>query len=350
MPDLSHSFEPVRFGILGAANIARDFMNGVKHSPLLKVQAVASRSENKGKEFSKLYGIPKSYDSYEALLADPEIEAVYIPLPNDLHAEWAVKAAGAGKHVLCEKPLSVGLADAQNMFSAAQKAGVKIAEAYPYMAQPQTLRMSELLAEGAIGQIQTISAAFGFGIVAPDGTPLVNSSNIRLLPDRAGGGLLDAGTYAVSLICLAVGERPHRLIANGRYTQSNVDQTVTAMLEFPCGVLGQISCSMSSSFHRKALIVGSNGVIETDYSNHPSLDGDLTLSIKRGVPKTIAFEKLSFVAADGFLLEAESFSTWIRTGQGWTGASQAVSLDVAATLEAIAKSLKSKKFEDVARI
>ena len=347
MSDNQHSFAPVRFGILGAANIAREFMDGVKHSPLVTVQGVASRDGAKAADFAKTYGIRDHYAGYEALLADPTIEAVYIPLPNDLHAEWAIKAARAGKHILCEKPLAVGLSDVRAMFEAAHAAGVKLAEAYPYMAQPQTVAMNGLLADQAIGKIQTVSAAFGFGIVAPDGTPIANPANIRLQPDRAGGGLLDAGTYAVSLVRLAVGERPVRVIASGHFTKTGVDQTVVALLEFPSGALGQISCSLSASFHRKALIVGSNGVIESDYSNHAPADGRLHLNIKRGVPKTIGFETKTLDAGDGFKLEAESFATWVRTGQGWTGATEAVSLDVAATLEAIAKSLKSGRYEDV---
>lgn len=240
MSGIPLSFAPLRFGILGAANIAREFMDGVKHSPLVTVQAVASRDGTKAAEFARTYGIPDHHASYEAMLADPTIEAVYIPLPNDLHAEWAIKAAQAGKHVLCEKPLAVGLSDVQSMFRAAHEAGVKLAEAYPYMAQPQTITMNDLLNEGVIGRIQTVSAAFGFGIVAPDGTPIANPANIRLSPDRAGGGLLDAGTYAVSLVRLAVGERPVRVIASGRYTKTDVDQTVVALLEFPSGTLGQI--------------------------------------------------------------------------------------------------------------
>ena len=343
----NHSFEPVRFGILGAANIAREFIDGVKHSSLVTIDAIASRDGDKATEFAQTYNIPQYYASYEAILADPRIEAVYIPLPNDLHATWAIRAAEAGKHILCEKPLAVGLSDVRAMFSAARKSGVKLAEAYPYMAQPQTIRMKELLTEDSIGQIQTISAAFGFGLVTPDGSPIANPANIRLRPERAGGGLLDAGTYAVSLLCLALSERPRRVIASGRYTKTNVDQTVVALLEFSSGTLGQISCSMSTSFHRKALIVGSNGVIETDYSNHAGATGLLNLNIKRGVPKTIHFEMISLTASNGFMLEAESFATWIRTDKGWTGASETLSLDIAATNEAIAKSLASGQFEDV---
>jgi len=334
------STEPVRYGILGAANIARMFTKGVAGSTLATVAAVASRDAAKAATFAKETGIPRHHASYEAILADPRIEAVYIPLPNDLHAEWAIKAAAAGKHVLCEKPIAVGEADARAMFDAARKHGVHLAEAYPYMSQPQTLRLRALLAGGEIGKVQTVSAAFGFGIVSPDGDPLVDPANIRLRPDRAGGALLDAGTYAVSLTRIAAGERPVRAFATARWTKAGVDQTVTALLEYPSGLVAQVSTSMSASFHRQALIVGSQGAVETGYSNHAPASGLLTLRVKRGVPNTIPFATEEMQGADGFRLEAESFARQIRTGSGWNGASQVESLDIAAALAAIAESAR----------
>jgi predicted dehydrogenase len=331
---------PVRYGILGAANIARQFTRGVAGSALARVEAVASRDGAKGEAFAKECGIPRAHASYEALLADPAIEAVYIPLPNDLHAEWAVKAARAGKHVLCEKPLAVGEDDAKAMFAAARAARVHLAEAYPYMSQPQTLRLRALLAEGAIGRIQTVHAAFGFGIVAHDGAALGDPRNIRLLPERGGGALLDAGTYAMSLARIAAGERPRRVMATARWTQSKVDQTVAAIVEFPSGAIAQVSTTMSASLHRHALIVGSGGVIETGYANHAPT-GKLSLRVKRGVPATVPFETEEVDGADGFRLEAESFASLVRTGRGWNGASEAESLDVAAALAATARSARA---------
>ena len=127
MPD----FSPVRYGVLGAANIARSFTRGLAGSKLATVAAVASRSADKAAAFATEMAIPRSHGSYEALLADPEIDAIYNPLPNDLHAEWTIKAAAAGKHVLCEKPLAVGVAEARTMFDAGRQYGVHIAEAYP---------------------------------------------------------------------------------------------------------------------------------------------------------------------------------------------------------------------------
>lgn len=338
--------EPVRYGILGAANIARSFANGVAGSALATVEAVASRGADKAASFAAELSIPRHHASYEALLADPAIEAVYIPLPNDLHAQWAIRAAQAGKHVLCEKPLAVGEAEARRMFEAARANRVHLAEAYPYMSQPQTLRVRALLAEGAIGQIQAITAAFGFGIVSPDGAPLVDPNNIRLLPDRAGGALMDAGTYAMSMARIAAGERPARVFATARWTQSGVDQTVVALVEFPSGIVAQVSTSMSTSLHRHAIIVGTQGIIETGYANHAP-DGTLELRIKHGIPGTIPFQMEKVDGADGFRLEAESFARLVRDGTGWNGASEAESLDTAAALAAIAESAKSGGWVDL---
>ncbi len=330
---------PLRFGILGAANIARGFTRGVAGSGLASVVAVASRGAEKAHAFAAECGIPRALASYEALLADAEVEAVYIPLPNDLHAEWAIRACAAGKHVLCEKPIAIGEGDARAMFDAARAHGVTLREAYPYMAQPQTTELRRLIAEGAIGRVQMITAAFGFRLVTPEGEPLGDPANIRLLPDRGGGALLDAGTYSVSLARIAAGERPRRAQAALRRTTTGVDAAVAATLEFPSGAIAQVNCSMATAAHRHALIAGDAGIIETTYSNH-ALPGAATLPlrIRRGVQGTLPMETLEVAAGDGFRAEAESFATLVRTGAGWTGATEAESLDIAATLAAIARS------------
>ncbi len=334
--------QKLRLGILSAANIARDFIRGCAGSELISIACVASRDGAKAAAFAAENGIPHHHASYEALLADPGIEAVYIPLPNDMHATWAIRAAEAGKHVLCEKPLAVSAGEAHAMFAAARKHGVHLVEAYPYMAQPQTERLRGLLLEGAIGRVQTIHAAFGFGLLSPDGEPLGDASNIRLIPSRGGGALLDAGTYAMSLVRIAAGERPVRAFAAARWAKSGVDQTVAATLEFASGTIAQISCSMSGAFHRKALIVGEKGAIETSYSNHAPAGGTLPLSVKRGIPGVIPFEVETLPAADGFRLEAESFARMVRGGaQHWTGATEAESIDIAMALEAIAESARA---------
>jgi predicted dehydrogenase len=342
-------FPPVRYGILGAANIARAFTRGIAGSPVATVAAVASRGAEKAAAFAAELGIPRHHGAYEALLADPEIEAIYIPLPNDLHAEWAIRAAEAGKHVLCEKPLAVTAAEARAMFAAAAAHGVHLAEAYPYMSQPQTLRMRQVLAEGTLGRIQIATAAFGFSLLSPEGEPLGDPANIRLDPARGGGGLLDAGTYAMSLLRIAVGERPTRVLASGRFSQRGVDQTVAAILQFPSGATGQMSSSMASAFHRHAILVGERGVLETGYANHAPAEGKLSLRIKRGAPGNVAFETEEVAGGDGFRAEAESFARMIRQGAAqWNGASEAESIDVVLSLQAIAESAKTGAWVEVA--
>ena len=336
---------PLRLGILGAAGIARLFTRGVAGSPLVSVEAVASRTAAKAADFAKSESVPRSHGSYEALLADPSIEAIYIPLPNDLHAEWTIRATNAGKHVLCEKPLAMTGAEARAMFAAAHANGVHLAEAYPYMSQPQTLRMRELLAK--IGRIQVITAAFGFSLTTPEGAPLGDPANIRLDPARGGGGLRDAGTYSMSLARIAAGERPSRVMASAKWTKGGVDQVIAATVEFPSGALAQVSCCMSGAFHRAAVIVGESGVIETSYLNHAP-EGKLPLRVRLGTAGTLPLETVEVEGGSGFRAEAESFARMVRQGPAhWNGASEAESIDIVLTLDAIAASARSGTWEAV---
>ncbi len=333
---------PVRYGILGAANIARQFTRGVAGSSVAAVSAVASRGAEKAFAFAAELGIPRSHPSYEALLADPDIDAIYIPLPNDMHAAWAIRAAEAGKHVLCEKPLTMTGADALAMFAAADAHGVYLREAYPYMSQSQTLSVRALLADGVVGRVQLVQASFGFGLTTPEGVPLRDPANIRLLPERGGGGLLDAGSYSMSFARLAVGERPARVQAAARWTQTGVDQTIAATLEFPGGAIAQVTSSVSTASHRHAVIVGDKGIIETNYQNHAPESGSLSIRVKRGAAGTVAFGTVEIPGGDGFRAEADSFARMIRLGAGeWNGASEAESVDVAMALEAIAASARA---------
>jgi predicted dehydrogenase len=333
---------PLRYGILGAANIARQFTRGLAGSKLATVDAVASRGAEKAAAFAAELGIPRSHANYEALLADPDIDAIYIPLPNHMHAEWAIKAAEAGKHVLCEKPLAMTTAEARAMFAAAHAHGVHLAEAYPYMSQPQTLRLRELLADGTIGRVQLISAAFGFSLCTVDGVPLRDPTNIRLDPAAGGGSLLDAGTYSMSFVRLAAGEAPTRALAVARNTTTGVDQTVAALLEFPSGIFAQMTSSLSTAGHRHAVVVGDQGVVETSYSNHGPAAGSLSLRIKRGVANTVPFDTEEVPGGDGFFAEAESFANMVRLGAShWNGATEAESVDTVRALEAIAASART---------
>ncbi len=327
----STSQVPLRIGVLGAARIARLFVEAVKPSSKIVVTAIASRDAERAAAFARDTGIPRVHPSYDALFADPEIDAVYVPLPNNLHAQWSIRAVEAGKHVLCEKPLAASAAEARAMFDAAKRNGVYLVEAYPYRAQPQTLKLRELLAAKAIGHVQLIQASFGF--------PLTDMANIRMDPTLAGGALMDAGSYPVSLVRTIAGAAPFRVHAMSRRAPSGVDATTLATMEFQDGVLAQISCSFSTVRHRHAFIAGDAGSIETTYYNDTSSAFPPLLEVRRGTGWDAAREVIETAAIAGFLAEAESFHDLVRGGWShWTGATPEESVDIARTLDALATS------------
>lgn len=333
----------MRLGVLGCANIARQFVRDLDGSPKVRVVAAASRRLESALEFSKTFGIGRSYGSYEALLADTELDAIYLPLPNSLHAEWAIKAAEAGKHVLCEKPLALNLDQAKAMFDAARSNRVMLLEAFPYAFQPQTGAMLKLLREGVIGDVRSVQACFGFTLANPDG-------NIRLNPDLGGGALLDAGSYALSITRLVMGCAPAAVMADSSWTESGVDISTMATLYYADGRRAQLSCAMNTANHRRATIAGSAGTLETEYLNHTSSRaGDSRhgylpsqLRVRRGTANTVAFEEVASATGSGFRFAAEAFADLVRTGDVTTINHLAqASLDNAATLEAMARSARS---------
>lgn len=325
---------PLRYGILGTAKIARAFIAGVAPSNRVVAAAVASRTPDKAEAFARETGVPRWHGSYEALLADPEIDAVYIPLPNSLHAEWAIKGAQAGKPVLCEKPLAISENEVRAIFEAGRRYGVPIVEAYPYMAQQQTTKLRELIVDRAVGRITAIRASFGIAMADP--------ANIRLSPSLGGGALLDAGTYPFSLIRIVAGERPERVQATARFAANGVDLTTAANIVFPSGILAQMTCSFETAYWRHAEIAGTEGVIETNYLNHPPLYGPSLLRLRQGIAFDAPFVDIPVPEGNGFRREAESFAEMLAHGADrWTGACEAESLDIAATLEAIAASARA---------
>jgi len=330
----------LRIGVLGCANIARQFVRDLDGSPKVIVVAAASRRLESALEFSKTFGLERSYGSYEALLADAELDAVYIPLPNSLHAEWAIKAAEAGKHVLCEKPLALNLQQAKDMFDVARSNRVMLLEAFPYAFQPQTGAMLKLLQDGAVGDVRSVQACFGFTLANPDG-------NIRLNPDLGGGALLDAGSYALSITRLVMGCAPVAVVADASWTDSGVDISTMATLYYADGRRAQLSCAMNAANHRRATIAGSAGTIETEYLNHTSAQvGDSPygylpsqLRVRRGTANTVAFEEIKCASGSGFRFAAEAFADLVSAGDFTTINQLAqASLDNAATLEAMARS------------
>ncbi len=326
----------LRIGILGAANIARNFTAALRNSTKVDVCAVASRDAAKSAAFATENGIAQSFASYESMLADPSIEAIYNPLPNNLHAEWTIKAANAGKHVLCEKPFAANSAETKAMFDAAAGNKVYVVEAYPYRAQPQTIRLGELLRENAIGKVQLIQASFGF--------PLPVSGNIRWDPSLAGGALMDAGSYPVSLVRMIAGERPTRVHAMARFADSGVDHTLVGSIDFPGGVLAQISCSFGTARHRHALIVGDQGTIETTFYNDTSDKLPPHVVIKRSIAFDAPRETIECAAAPGFRVQGEAFHDLVRNGwASWPGATPAETVDIMLTIDALAASARDGK-------
>ena len=332
---------PLRIGILSTANIARQFVQGVSPSRKVTVSAVASRDAAKAEHFAAQTGIPRHLGSYEALLADPEIDAIYNPLPNGLHAEWSIRALEAGKHVLCEKPLAVTATEARTMFDTARRHGLHVVEGYPFRCQPQTLKLQELLSEGAIGKPQLIQASFGF--------TLRDGPNIRLDSALGGGALMDVGSYTVSLARPSIAkERPIRVNAHAQWTEAGVDQTLAATIEFSGGLLAQVSCSFATALHRQAFIVGTDGVIQTTFFNHPSPAAPPVLQLKRGKGPEAIWETLPVAATNGFLAEAEAFEQLIRKGaEHWNGTTPTESIDILLTIEALLQSARSGKWVNV---
>jgi predicted dehydrogenase len=319
--------------------------------------AVASRHAEKASTFAAQHRIARQHSSYEALLNDDQVDAVYIPLPNSLHAEWAIKAAQAGKHVLCEKPLALGRAEAQAMFDAARQHRVMLLEAFPYYFQPQTGDMLALLRGGVIGDVQSVQASFGFMLTAPAAdAPL----NIRLNPELGGGALLDVGCYALSLIRLVMGEAPAQVQANAEFTDKLVDISLMATLLFADGRRAQLSCAMNTGNHRHASIVGTRGTLHTEYLNHTSAvpTGDafgyvpsrmrLSIDANASGAKSAVFKEVASPTGSGFRFAAEAFAKVIAE-QDFAAVARAAkaSVDNAATLEAMARSARSGLVETV---
>jgi predicted dehydrogenase len=331
----------LRIGILGAARIARQFVAGAAATPLVRVVSVAARDPVRADAFARENAVPGTHPSYEAMLADPEVDAIYIPLPNGLHAPWAIRAADTGKHVICEKPLATSLDEARAMFAAARRNGTRLVEAYPYLAQAQTQAVRRLVADGAIGRPRLIRTTFG--------VPFADMTDIRFDPALGGGSALDAGSYAVSMALVLAGGRPIRVVADADWAETGVDRTMIAMLRFADGLMAQVASSFATAYHRHAHVAGETGAIETSYLNHPPLGGPPTVVVRRGATAQAEIETITLSGGNGFTAEIDSFARMVlERPEHWTGATEAQSLDIAATLDAILASARSGQPVDVA--
>jgi predicted dehydrogenase len=244
----------LKWGILGCARITRrGLIPGIQASRRGDLAVLASRDGAKAREWANEFGIARSHDSYEALLADADIDAVYIPLPNELHRPWVIAAADAGKHVLCEKPLALDGAEAEEMAAHCCARGVLLMEAAMWRHQPRSRALLERLLGGEIGTLRLVRTSFSFSIEAGDW---------RLDPRRGGGALMDVGCYGVSAARFFTGKEPRTAQALARMGPSGVDMTLTAELAFDDGVIGLIDCSFEAPFRCICELVGTEGSIE----------------------------------------------------------------------------------------
>jgi predicted dehydrogenase len=225
--------QPVRWGIVSTAGINQRVLPEVRESPQVELLAVASRSQESADRYAAQEGIPRAHGSYEALLADEDVEAVYIPLPNSMHVEWTLKALEAGKHVLCEKPMSRRAAEVERAFDAAARVGRILSEGFMYRHHPQSRQAKELVEAGEIGELRVLRASFGF--------TLGRAGDVRLSADLDGGSLMDVGCYCVSGTRLFAGE-PEIAIGRQVVGPSGVDVRFTGTLVFPGDLLAHFDC------------------------------------------------------------------------------------------------------------
>jgi xylose dehydrogenase (NAD/NADP) len=243
----------LRWGILGVARINQRLLPAFRKSSLVELVALASRDQARADSAAREAGIPRAYGSYQALLDDPEIEAVYIPLPNTLHPEWTQRAAEAGKHILCEKPLAPTAPLAREVIDYCKARNIKLLEGFMWPHHPRTTQIRQLIDSGTIGTVQRVSGAFTF--VLP-----LDPANIRLRPDMAGGSLLDVGCYPVGAIRWAFGAEPVSVYARARY-ENEVDLDLSGIVWLEDGRVGTFDCGFSMPYRTWLEITGSEGTI-----------------------------------------------------------------------------------------
>lgn len=293
---------PVRWGLLGTGGITRKILAGAAGTPSVELVAVGSRTRERAEAYAAEHGIPRAHASYDDLLADEDVEAIYISLPNALHHEWTMAALAAGKHVLCEKPYSQRPADVDEAFGAAAAAGLVLSEAFMWRHHPQVTRMLEILPE--LGALQTIRTTFSY--VMSDGP------DVRLDAGLEGGSLLDVGTYCVNAARLVAGEEPDLAFGSAVVGPARVDLRFTGVLRFPSGVMAEFTCGFSAN-HRGLEAFGTEGsVLLTDpWHAAPAV------IVRDGVETPIE-------PADPYRLELEDVGRAIRTGRpplvGWADA------------------------------
>jgi D-xylose 1-dehydrogenase (NADP+, D-xylono-1,5-lactone-forming) len=292
------------WGLLSTARINRLVLAGARNSDHVDVVAVASRDRARAEAYAREHSIEHAYESYDALLEDPAVEAVYISLPNSLHVEWTLRALAARKHVLCEKPFSSRATDAEQAFDLADREGLVLSEGFMWRHHPQTTTLARLVAEGAIGQLRMIRAAFSFQLAAVHG-----ADDARLRPELCGGSLMDVGCYCLNALRLLAGE-PERVYAEQVVGESGVDVCFAATLRFPGDVVGHFDCGFVIPYRDELEVVGDEASLHLDDPWHIHSPG---IDVRREPePDTIEVQRIAVEAADSYQLELENVSDAIR--------------------------------------
>ena len=286
-----------RFALLSTAAINQAVLGGARDSDLVEIVAVGSRDRARAETYAREHGIERAHGSYEELLADPDVDAVYVALPNALHVEWSIRALEAGKHVLSEKPLSRDPAQVARAFDAAEAAGLLLMEGFMYRHHPQTRKLKELVDNGAIGELRVVRTHFSFALDRP--------GDVRWDPELGGGALLDLGCYCVSGSRLLAGE-PEVVHAEQTLTSSGVDARFVATMRFAGGVLGHFDCALDLPYRTELEAVGSEATL---FMPRPFVADDVDLELRRGDD----VEQLPRASANRYQLELENLSRSIRS-------------------------------------
>ena len=316
--------DAVKWGIVSTADINRKVIPGAHASDKVDLVGVASRDQARADAYAKEWSIPRAYGSYEALLADPEIEAVYISLPNTLHVEWSIKALEAGKHVLCEKPFTRHADEVGKAFDAADRTGRLLTEAFMWRHNPQTKKLKELVDGGAIGELRLVRSAFSYGLYDED--------NIRLRTDVEGGALMDVGCYNVSGSRLLGGE-PERVWGEAWYGPSGTDWVFTGTMRFPDNVIATFDCGTAMVDRDELEAIGTEGSLFLDdpwHCNKPVIE----------LRRDGKVERIELEHEDSYQLELENLSDAIR-GEGELLLGREDALGMARALEALHESATS---------
>jgi predicted dehydrogenase len=293
----------LRWGILGPGRIASRLVRALRASDVNELVAVGSRDASRAEAFAATHGIGRSYGSYEALLADPGVDAVYVSLPNHLHAEWSIRALRAGKHVLCEKPLALSVQEVDAIAEAAASAGRLAVEGFMYLHHPQTLRAVELARSGALGPLEVVNGEFSFFLTHPD--------DPRLEPSMGGGSLWDVGCYPVSLSRRIAGDEPLAVSAFARFDEREVDRTFVGQLRFAGGLLAQFDSSFAAPDRQRIEIVGGEATLLIESPFLPEPDGPApSLVQRRGDEAT----RIDVESVDQYRAEVDDFASAVLEG------------------------------------